>query len=804
MTPTIPRISSAGIARNGFGRSRRTGMFRSSSRWRLLLGTAVGTAAVLGAGLTTSSTATRAAGSDAGSADQVGSWSNLFEEGGVNTPRCTKGADGRKLCKPVGYAQAMLPDGRVMYFNGIEGSDNVQFASGPELSPESRNARSRVLDLRSGIPTWMTPVHEDGGGKNPNIRPGDNCQGSDPLGVAGVPGRPGDGLVGSLVGGAVTGTATGIEHNPTCTPDTGIKNDGDMFCADFANLGDGRIIVVGGTSWYNEPGDGIDRDHGYPYDLGAVELEGLRTARIFDAKKNDWTTAAPMKYGRWYPNATTLSDGKVLVTSGVTKLIKSTQMSQVRRSEVYDPATNTWTEQYTGPQSENSLPLMARTYLTPNNKLFYTGGGQMWGPFGQAADEALFALQQFFNLETKQWEVTGPNPLGPRSGDYVGALPMTAPYDKMTLIAFGGNLGPPPGGEFANPLTQLITVDKQGHVENKMGANLHHPRWFVAGVPLPDGKFLAINGADKDEVTFPGTESAIRTPELYDPATNTWTDMAAESRDRTYHNAAILLPDGRVLSGGHSPIPNNYGHQQTTLPGVTANNVDDPSFQIWSPPYLYYGPRPVITHAPAGLAWGETTDITVADPSSIANLVLMRTPSQQHVIDNDQRTLVVPFTATGNTLHITVPQDGVVAPPGTYYLFANRKNPKGLTPSVARMVFVGATHNSAEAANPMKADAQVTPNGATPVEDTSAMTQIAGGNGAKVNSTVAGAVRPAIDRSETSGSDGLAVLTARLAGLVRSVGEGGPAPLILGGLLAALAAGLGIRARRWMIHRSRR
>ena len=127
-----------------------------------------------------------------------------------------------------------------------------------------------------------------------------------------------------------------------------------------------RLVI---QTWGNA--SGIDRDHGYPYDFGAVELEGLRNARYFDPASNDWVEAAPMKYGRWYPSLVTMPDGKVTVFSGVTKLLKSTQMGQVRRTETFDPATNTWTENYVGDESETALPLFSRLTLMPNGKVLY-------------------------------------------------------------------------------------------------------------------------------------------------------------------------------------------------------------------------------------------------------------------------------------------------------------------------------------------------------------------------------------------------------------------------------------------------
>ena len=46
--------------------------------------------------------------------------------------------------------------------------------------------------------------------------------------------------------------------------------------------------------------------------------------------------------------------------------------------------------------------------------------------------------QQFFDPATKQWETVGPAPVGARSGASVVPLLMTAPYDTMKLLTFGG------------------------------------------------------------------------------------------------------------------------------------------------------------------------------------------------------------------------------------------------------------------------------------------------------------------------------------------------------------------------------
>lgn len=311
-------------------------------------------------------------------------------------------------------------------------------------------------------------------------------------------------------------------------------------------------MVAGGADWYHEPSV-LAQDRGDPVDAGLVEREGLSSAWAFDPDTNSFEALAPMRYGRWYPALVGLPDGKVLAVSGVTKLVKSAQLGQVRRTETFDPKTNSWTENYSGPASENELPLYPRLDLAPNGKVFYGGVGQMWAPFGQAADEATMALQQFFDPKTQQWEIIGPAPLGARSGAVQVMLPLAPPYDQAAVLAFGGTLGPPPGGVVATPLSTLTTIDETGNVGNRMTGNLNHARWLASGVLLPDGTVAAVGGGYLDQVVVPGVEAGVRSAELYDPKTGRWTEMAPPASDRAYHHSALLLPDMRLLLGGRPP-----------------------------------------------------------------------------------------------------------------------------------------------------------------------------------------------------------------------------------------------------------
>ena len=93
---------------------------------------------------------------------------------------------------------------------------------------------------------------------------------------------------------------------------------------------------------------------------------------------------------------------------------------------------------------------------------------------------------------------------------------------------------------------------------------------------LPDGKVLVTGGTAAPGFNDPSGH--VDAAELWDPATEDWTTLASSSGiPRVYHSAALLLPDGRVLSTGGNGFP------QT---------------EIYSPPYLFKGPRPTITSAP--------------------------------------------------------------------------------------------------------------------------------------------------------------------------------------------------------------
>jgi hypothetical protein len=184
-------------------------------------------------------------------------------------------------------------------------------------------------------------------------------------------------------------------------------------------------------------------------------------------------------------------------------------------------------------------------------------------------------------------------------------------------------------------------------------------------VLLADGTVLAVGGGGGLGTWI----HPVLATELYNPVTGTWRVMASQGTQRMYHSTAVLLPDGRVVSAGSND-----------------SSSTEYTYEIFSPPYLFAGSRPVITSAPGSLTYGATFSIVTPDAASIARVALMRPGATTHANDFDQRYVDLRFTVGSGHLSAAAPVSGNYAPPGSYMLVI--VNSRGI-PSIMPFIVLG-------------------------------------------------------------------------------------------------------------------
>ncbi|MDV3502782.1 galactose oxidase early set domain-containing protein [Marinobacter sp. M-5] len=653
--------------------------------------------------------------------------------------RCIEGADGSLQCKPTAGTIAVLGGDRFLYLNALEGTENAELAVIAQFGEISVNDQSRVMTLdENDQPTWVKPTPIDGGA---------NPDGNDST---------------TLTGGLLD------------TSNNTAKNDGALFCADVVFLPDGRMMAVGGTDYYSEPG--ID---GLP--VGVVELEGLKSSRIFDPATNTWSQSGDMEFGRWYPSLVSLANSDVFVASGVTKLLKPVYPEDpiqsgrnVAQTETYDTENGTWSNN--GTAAQRSLPLFPRMHLLPNGHVFYNAGGQAFNPFGQAYDQALWNIVGTYNPESKQWTDLGyaglplrlndiglgalsttlnptntdPDQVERLLGDLVGAtlddptaainqlletpvddqsleraigsgmrgstfsiqLPLrpdaNGGYHESEFLTAGGvptyGAAGSPGGYFPISSSRIDTVTTNGAdmaYESRLTGSLNQPRWYGSGVMMPDNSVMVFSGGTRDGVVATGLEGAIIQSERFDIETETWKPMASANRERTYHNTAVLMPDGRVMIGGHSPINTAYASFiNLDELGFADYAGRDPSFEIYTPPYATRDDRPVIEKAPVALMTnGGVFDIKTDRPN-VDQVMLIRRKATTHLVDGDQRAVELPIVDRNSAkVRVKMTANRAVLPEGQYMMFISYEADDGMrVPSESTPVRVLADPSGSDSA----------------------------------------------------------------------------------------------------------
>lgn len=429
--------------------------------------------------------------------------------------------------------------------------------------------------------------------------------------------------------------------NPATGAFTEINNTRhDMFCGGTAMLPDGRVVINGGRNT-------------------------TVLSSIFDYRTNQWTAMPNMNDPRWYNTSVALTDGSVFTVSGsggsntAERWVEATGWRRL-------PGIG-WSAVTSQPGYINIWhPFMT---IAPNGKLFHFGPTQRMDWVDADGSGSLTDSGQRI-----------PGTHYPKEGAW-------ALYEAGKILVAGGGATTTNNASdttTGTSTTTSFTIDMSGATPViTPTAPMQFARQFANSVILPSGEVMVIGG-NTSGLKFNDTGS-ILTPELWNPRTGAWRTLAPMAVPRNYHSVAVLLPDGRVWSGGG---------------GLGGNSADHRDAQIFTPPALLNADgsaatRPTLATAPLKVGLGST--FTVTGTAGLAKFAFIKMSAITHSMNTDLRYLELGFTEpAAGSYSITANDNLNVMTPGYWMLF-------GITPngvySVAKVIQVDAT-NSVSLPNP--------------------------------------------------------------------------------------------------------
>lgn len=419
-----------------------------------------------------------------------------------------------------------------------------------------------------------------------------------------------------------------------------------LFCAGHAFLPDGTLLVCGSERVAN----------------------GARAIHLFipdDTTGGSWRRLTDLDQARWYPTCAPLPSGQMFIIGG--HIWDENQNVPNQTYEIYDVEEGLHPAQPAPVFSSDNeaSALYPFVQVLPSGQLFIHVGTRTHflnlstGEFNSAVLETTDRPEK----TSRTYPVQGTCVLLP-------LLPDSDPPYRARVMLIGG--GGEPETTAQTPATdtcELLDLHEPSP-SWKLAAPMAHRRVIPDAVILPDGKVFVTNGSSTGKAKA-GANPVLES-ELYDSETNTWKTLCSMKIPRLYHSIALLLPDGRVITTGSDSL-----WYPADFPGEQLN------IEIYSPPYLFHGERPIIQEVPPTIRYDQEFKIKLTKPRKIAKAALLRPGSVTHSFNSTQRYIGLSMPRSLFGFKLLAPPDSSVAPPGHYMLFV--LNDEGV-PSVGRWV----------------------------------------------------------------------------------------------------------------------
>jgi N-acetylneuraminic acid mutarotase len=261
--------------------------------------------------------------------------------------------------------------------------------------------------------------------------------------------------------------------------------------------------------------------------------EVLSTVEVFDPATNTWTQVASLHTARAAHSATVLPDGTVVVTGGQAP---SGILSGILGStELYDPVANTWS-----PGGSLHVARAGHTASLVGGKVLAVGGTSTIVTYVGAFGTYVTATAELYDPATNKWSSAG-SLIAPVTGHTAtvlesGSVLVAGGYSFLEVTYQGGA-----GAELYDPAANTWTEVVNGEVVNgyvNQSATL-----------LANGNVLAAGG----NIIYPANPTAAA--QIFDSTTGSWSKTGDMTVPRAFQ-AAVLLPNTVVLvCGGENALP---------------------------------------------------------------------------------------------------------------------------------------------------------------------------------------------------------------------------------------------------------
>lgn len=452
------------------------------------------------------------------------------------------------------------------------------------------------------------------------------------------------------------------EYDPVSNQAVPLAYKTNSFCAGGIFLADGTLLAVGG----NAPLDFIDPTVGDGF-TGIRHLKRSSTDPTLNGQ--DWSEPGhKLASARWYPSVQIMGDGTVLVASGsLNGLDPSVAANNNPTYEILNAQ---------GVSDNVNIPMALLEKAQP----YY-----MYPFIHLLRDGSLFIFasksSQLYNVATN----TAVRTFADLPGDY-RTYPNTAgsvllPLSSATnwnpdVVICGGGAYQDITSPTDPSCGRIRPLDSNAAWEME---SMPEGRGMVEGTLLPDGTVVWLNGCNRGAQGFGLATSPTLEVLIYNstkPLGQRFTTGASSTIPRLYHSVALLLLDGTLMIAGSNPV-----EQPTLAPSTDNPYVTEFRVEIYTPPYLQGGnasrrPTGVTLSSTMLKADGSTFTISFAAPVGAQNvrLALHYGGFVTHSVHMGHRMVFLDTagwvaSATAQTLRVTMPPNGNVAPPGPYVVY---------------------------------------------------------------------------------------------------------------------------------------